>query len=115
MTSSDDEKKDELGEPYVTFFTDEQLIREDRADAYRARRDAQTPAEREESKRKQRVASRAFQARKSPEERLLAAKKAADYQRARRANETPEQRKERNSYNAWGNRVWRARKKAEKK
>jgi hypothetical protein len=93
----------------------QQYRREDRAEAYRARRDAQTPAERAEEQRKQRVANRSFRARMSPEERALAAKKAADYQRARRASETPEQRKERNSYNAWGNRVWRARKKAEKK
>ena len=115
MTSSDDEMKDELGEPYVTFFTDEQLIREDRADAYRARRDAQTPAEREEEQRKQRVVSRAFQARKSPEEKLLAAKKSADYQRARRANESPEEHDVRRAKQREYNRAWRARKKSEKK
>ena len=79
----------------------QQFDREDRADAYRARRDAQTPEEREEEQYKQRIANRAFQARKSPEERSLAAEKSAAYYRSRRANETPEQRKERNLYNAW--------------
>ena len=91
---------------------DPTLKQQKRATAYRARRDAQTPEEREEELRKQRISYRAFKARMSSEERTLAAKKAADYQRARRANETPEQRKERNSYNAWGNAVWRAQKKS---
>ena len=87
----------------------EQFDREDRADRYRARRDAQSPTERDESKRKQRIANRAFQARKSSEERVIAAKKSADYQRARRANETPAERKKRNLENAWDTAVWRAR------
>ena len=90
---------------------DQTLKQWERATAYRARRDAQTPAEREEELRKQRRAYRAFKARMSSEERALAAKKAADYQRARRANETPEQRKKRNLENALDNRLLRALKK----
>ena len=115
MTNSDDYTRYEDGEPFVTSFTDEQLIREDRADAYRTRREAQTPAERKEEQRKQRIANRKFQARKSPEERALAAKKKADDQRARRASETPEQRKKRNLENALDNRLLRALKKTAKK
>ena len=99
----------------MTKDEDQTLKQRKRATAYRARRDAQTPAEREEELRKQRIVYRAFRARMSPEERALAAKKAADYQRARRANETPEQRKKRNLENALDNRLLRALKKAAKK
>ena len=97
----------------MTKDEDQTLKQRKRATAYRARRDAQNFTEREEEKDKQRVVSRAFQARKSPEEKLLAAKKSADYQRARRASETPEQRKKRNFENALDNRLLRARKKSE--
>ena len=89
----------------------QQFDREDRADAYRARRDAQTFTERDEEQRKQRVANRAFRARMSSEERLLAAAK----QRERRANETPAERDIRRAKQREYNRAWRARKKAEKK
>ena len=111
MTKDEDQT---LQEQFVTFFTDEQLIREDRADAYRARRDTETFTESEERKRKQRVASRAFQARKSPEDRALAAAKFADYQWERRANETPAERDIRRAKQREYNRAWRARKKVEK-
>ena len=94
---------------------DQTLKQRKRATAYRARRDAETFTEWEESNRKQRIASRAFQARKSPEERTLAAEKSADYQRERRANETPEQRDFRRAKQREYNRAWRARKKDEKK
>jgi len=120
MTNSDAEdelERDRVDNP--DFFdrngNERTLVQGEKATAYRARRDAQSPAERDESNRKQRIASRAFQARKSPEERALAAKKAADYQRERRANETPAERNIRRAKQREYNRAWRARKKAEKK
>lgn len=92
----------------------QQFDREDRADAYRARRDAQTPEEREEEQYKQRVVSRAFQARKSPEERALDTKKRTTAQRARRASETPEEHDIRRAKHREYLRAWRARKKRER-
>ena len=92
-----------------------QATQDRRATAYRARRDAQTPAEREEDKRKQRIANRAFKARMSSKERTLAVKEAADYQRTRRASETPEEHDIRRAKHREYLRVWRARKKAETK
>ena len=99
----------------MTKDEDQTLKQQRRATAYRARRDAQNFTEREEEKDKQRVVSRAFQARKSPEERALAAKKAADYQRERRANETPAERNIRRAKHREYLRAWRAREKSEKK
>ena len=94
-----------------------QATQDRRATAYRARRDAQTPAERKEELRKQRIASRAFQARKSrksSKERSLAVKEAADYQRdyqrTRRASETPEEHDIRRAKQREYNRKWRAKK-----
>ena len=87
-----------------------QFDREDRADAYRARRNAQTFTERDEEQRKQRIANRAFQARKSPEERAIANAK----QRERRENQSQAERDIRRAKQREYNRAWRARKKAEK-
>ncbi len=87
-----------------------QATQDRRATAYRARRDAQTPAEREEDKRKQRIANRAFKARMPAKERALAAAKFADYQRERRASETPEEHDIRRAKQREYNRAWRARK-----
>ena len=108
MTKDEDQT---LQEQFVTFFTDEQLIREDRADAYRARRDAQTPEEREEEQYKQRIANRKFQARKSPEERALANAK----QRERRENQSQAERDIRLAKHREYCRAWKARKKSEKR
>jgi hypothetical protein len=92
-----------------------QATQDRRAAAYRARRNAQTPAEREEDKRKQRVANRAFKARKSPKERAVAVKKKTDDQRAQRASETSEEHDVRRAKQREYNRAWRARKKADKR
>ncbi len=120
MTSSDaedEEQRERVDNPegFDRNGNERTLKQQKRATAYRARRDAQYFFEWEEEKDKQRIASRAFQARKSPEERTLAAKKAADYQRARRTTETPAQRNIRRAKHREYLRVWRARKKAEKK
>lgn len=87
-----------------------QATQDRRATAYRARRDAQTPAEREEDKRKQRIANRAFKARMPAKERALDTKKRTTAQRARRASETPEEHDIRRAKQREYNRAWRARK-----
>ena len=97
----------------MTNSDEKTLKQRKRATAYRARRDAQNFTEREEEKDKQRVVSRAFQARKSPEERALDTKKRTTAQRARRASETPEEHDIRRAKHREYLRAWRARKKAE--